>query len=252
MAHKKTYSSKIILIIFFSLFYLPIINIIWQSFIVNNKFDLSGYIELFNDSEILYGCLNSLLIAIATVIFSLFIALQAIKYFFLEGKSKFFLIFNFLNIIFPETVIAISLLLFFTYFRISLGYITLIISHIVLSLGYIIPLLYEKWLNINKLYILAAYDLGANDSFVWKSIILHLLKPTIITSCFLSFILSFDDYIFSYFCTSVDTITISNPMLFLLKNGLNIKVKSLFFCMISFSLLLSIIYLLYVGFKDEK
>ena len=252
MIYKKTYYSKIILLLFFSCFYLPIVNIIWQSFIVNNQLNFSGYLELFQDSEILQGCINSLFIAILTVIISSLIALYAIKYFFLKGKSKFFLAFNLLNLILPETVIAISLLLFFTYCNISLGYITLIISHIVFVLGYIIPLLYQKWNDINKLYILAAYDLGANDSFAWKTIILPLLKPAIITTSFLSFILSFDDYIFSYFCTSIDTVTISNPLLSLLKNGLSLKVKSLFVCMIFFSLLLSIIYLLYVGFNYEK
>ena len=252
MAYKSSYSSKIILLIFFSFFYLPIINIIWQSFIVNNQFDFSGYKELFQDVDILYGCFNSLLIAILTVIISSLIALYAIKYFFLQGKLKYFLLFNFLNLVLPETVIAISLLLFFSYFNIELGYITLIISHVVLVLGYITPLLYQKWLDINKLYIVASYDLGANDSFVWKTIILQLLKPTIISTSFLSFILSFDDYIFSYFCSSIDTVTISNPLLSLLKNGLNLKVKALFVCMISFSFLLSIIYLLYVGFNYEK
>ena len=166
--------------------------------------------------------------------------MYAIKYFFLKGKSNFFLALNILNLILPETVIAISLLLFFNNLNIKLGYLTLIISHIVLILGYTIPLLYQKWLEINKLYILAAYDLGANDSFVWKTIVLSLLKPTIITIIFLSFILSFDDYIFSYFCSSVDTTTISNPILYLLKNGLNLKVKALFVCTIIFSLLILI------------
>ena len=178
--------------------------------------------------------------------------LYAIKYFFLKGKSKFFLIFNILNLILPETVIAISLLLFFAHFNIGLGYTTLIIAHVVFVLGYSIPLLYQKWLEIDKIYMIAAYDLGANDSFVWKTIILQLLKPTIITTSFLSFILSFDDYIFSYFCSSIETVTISNPLLLLLKNGLSLKIKALFVCMISFSFLLSILYLLYVGFNYEK
>lgn len=252
MTYKTEYYSKIILILFFSCFYLPIINIIWQSFIVNNRFNFSGYLELFEDLDILYACLNSFLIAFITIIISSLMTLYAIKYFFLKGKSKFFLIFNILNLILPETVIAISLLLFFAHFNIGLGYTTLIIAHVVFVLGYSIPLLYQKWLEIDKIYMIAAYDLGANDSFVWKTIILQLLKPTIITTSFLSFILSFDDYIFSYFCSSIETVTISNPLLLLLKNGLSLKIKALFVCMISFSFLLSILYLLYVGFNYEK
>lgn len=252
MRYQKSYYSKIILILFFICFYLPIINITWQSFILDNQFNFSGYIELFNDNDILQGAINSIIIGLITVGISLLISLYAIKYFFLKGKSNFFLALNILNLILPETVIAISLLLFFNNLNIKLGYLTLIISHIVLILGYTIPLLYQKWLEINKLYILAAYDLGANDSFVWKTIVLSLLKPTIITIIFLSFILSFDDYIFSYFCSSVDTTTISNPILYLLKNGLNLKVKALFVCTIIFSLLILIIYLLYTGFNYEK
>jgi spermidine/putrescine transport system permease protein len=252
MTNKTSYLPKIILIIFFSLFYLPIITIIIQSFIIDKKLNFSGYLQLFEDKEIIYGFINSFFLAITSTLITIYIALSAIKYFFLNGTTRIFLFFNLLNLILPETVLAIALLLFFTYFNITLGFITLLISHVMLSLGYVMPLLYQKWLDINKLFITAAYDLGANNEFVWKTIILKLLQPTILTTGFLSFILSFDDYIFSFFCSSVDTLTIINPLLSLLKNGLNIKVKALFVCMIFFSFLLTIFYLFYIGFNYEE
>jgi spermidine/putrescine transport system permease protein len=219
---------------------------------VNNKINMSGYYELFNDKDIIYGFLNSFILAITTTIISIFIGLSTIKYFFLQGKTKVFLLFNLLNLILPETVLAIALLLFFSSFNISLGFITLLITHVMFTLGYVMPLLYQKWLDINKLYIIAAYDLGANNDIAWKSIVLKLLKPSILTTSFLSFILSFDDYIFSFFCSSADTLTIVNPLLEMLKNGLNLKSKALFSCMIFFSIILSILYLLYIGFNNEK
>lgn len=252
MFKKKSLLPIILLLIFFILFYLPIFNIMYQSFFCNNNINFSGYIDLFSDRQIIYSFFNSIFIAIITIIISLFIALCSIKYFFLNKKSLLLFLVSYLNLMIPETVLAIALLLFFTLAKIKLSIYTLIISHIVLTLGYVVPLLLQKFYDINTLYIVAAYDLGASVDFTWKTIIIPLLKPTIIASAFLTFIISFDDYVFSFFCTSVETLTISTPLLSLLRTGLNLKIKAFFSCMIFFSLGLGTLYLLYVGFNNEK
>lgn len=252
MIYKKSYFPDLFLILFFLFLYLPLLNVMYSSVFINNSFDLSGYKELFLDQEIFYAFLNSLLVASLTVILSLTICLFSIKYFFLNKKSNLLIYLTLPNLIIPENVLAIGLLLFFTFLNFKFGLITLIISHTVLSIGYMMPLLYQRWLELNKLHIIAAYDLGASNNYVWKTIVLTFLKPTIIATSFLSFILSFDDYVFSYFCSSVETITIINPLLNLLRTGLTPKLKACAFIIFLFSFFLGLLYMIYVGFIDEN
>lgn len=249
---QKTISNKIILSLFFAIFYLPIIKIIFESFIINNELNLNAYYELFKDSEVIYGFINSIIVAIITVLITIKISLLTIKYFFLNGIQKIFLFFNIFNLLIPEIVFGVSLLLFFSFLNITLGFHTLIISHIVFIISYTIPLIYQKWIEINPLYLIAAQDLGANKNYIWKTIIIKLLEPTIISASFLAFILSFDDYIFSYFCANVDTLTLVSPLLSLLRNGISPKIKALFFCILLFSLIICISYIIYIGIKNEK
>lgn len=250
--NRKSCVSKIILCIFFFIFYLPIIKIIFESFVINDDFTLEAYRNLFEDTSIIQGFLHSIFIGIITVIVVIKISLSTIKYFFLNGSQKIFLLFNILNLVIPETILAIALLLFFSYLNITLGVTTLIIAHIAFITSYTIPLLYQKWLEVNTLYITAAQDLGAHKNYIWKSIVIKLLEPTIISISFLSFILSFDDYIFSYFCAGIDTATIATPLLTLLHNGLTPKVKALFSCIMLFSFIICIVYLVYIGIKNGK
>jgi spermidine/putrescine transport system permease protein len=249
----KIFTSKIILIIFFLFFYLPIGNILYQSFLVDGVITLGGYLKLFLDLEVMSSFLTSIFIALLTSFITLYIAIQSIKYFFLSGSVPVFVvIFNFLNLILPEVVLALALFIFYNYFSLSLGYVTLIISHVAFSLAYALPLLNQKWHELNKVYITVAYDLGADNEFIWKTIIIKLLRPTIITLSFLIFVLSFDDYIFSYFCAGVESLTLSNRLMFYLKNGLTHQVKCLYGIIFFFSLLLAVIFIIHTVKNNEQ
>jgi spermidine/putrescine transport system permease protein len=249
---KKNYFLFGSLIVFFIIFYLPIINIFYQACIDNNSFTLSGFREIFQDKEIGYSFLHSIFIAIATVLSTLFISIKAVKDIFLRNKNSNILLLSFLNLLLPETVLAILLLIFFTALKIEISLMTLLIGHILLALGYVLPLLIQKYADINHLYFIAAYDLGASKEYVWKTITKPLLKPTIIACSFLGFIISFDDYVFSFFCNSAEYPTIANPLLALLKTGLTLKIKAFFVLIMTFSFLIGLFYILYMGFHNEK
>jgi spermidine/putrescine transport system permease protein len=152
----------------------------------------------------------------------------------------------------PEIVLAIALFIFFMHCKISLGYTTLIISHVSLVLGYIIPLISMKWEEINKKYFTIAYNLGATKESVWYSIIIPILKPTLLGLFFFSFIISFNDYIFFYFCSATDTKIITNPLLGIVKNGLNQEARALYGIMLTLSTFFIITYYLYGYYHEVK
>jgi len=131
------------------------------------------------------------------------------------------------NLIIPETMLAISLLTYFTLFKIELGITTLIVSHTVLGLGFIIPILYTRFLQLDRHLTEASKSLGATPLQTFFKILLPLLRPTLIATGLLIFILSFDDFILSYFCSGTAVQTLSLYLLSTLRSGISPVVNAL-------------------------
>lgn len=247
----KKYFSEIFLILFFSFLYLPIFYIIYNSLIYENKFNFFWYKSLLERSDIFYTLLNSFTVSILTVLISLTISLFGIIYLFFKGKDKVIFYFSYLGLVVPEIVLAVSLLLFFTLSKVKLGGVTLLLSHTIVGISYSFPILYGRWLEIDKFLISAAYDLGASSRQVWKTILFPLFKESLISAGVLVFILSFDDYLLSYFCGGSDFITISILLLSIIRTGFNGELAAFSSLIFLFSFLMGIFYFLFVN-KNQK
>ena len=131
------------------------------------------------------------------------------------------------NLIIPETMLAISLLSYFTLFKIELGMPTLIVAHTVLGLGFVIPILYTRYLQLDRRLTEASEVLGAAPFQTFIKITLPLLRPTLLATGLLIFILSFDDFILSYFCAGTSVQTLSLYLLSMLRSGISPIVNAL-------------------------
>ena len=96
---------------------------------------------------------------------------------------------------------AISLLLLYTLIKLPLGFWTLLLSHITLCMPYVTVVIYGRITSQDKYIFEAAKDLGASDFMIFRRIIIPLLWPAILAGWLLSFTLSLDDVIISYFVT---------------------------------------------------
>jgi len=124
------------------------------------------------------------------------------------------------NIMIPEIVLAIMLLLFFLWAGLPLGALTLTMAHTVVGLGYAFPLVYQRWLECDTELIEASYDLGATAVQTWRRVIIPFLKPALLTAGLLVFILSFDDFLLAYFCSSPEFQTLPMAFLSMLRVGI--------------------------------
>ncbi|MCB1085231.1 MAG: ABC transporter permease subunit [Chlamydiia bacterium] len=131
------------------------------------------------------------------------------------------------NLVIPETMLAISLLSYFTLFKVELGLPTLIVAHTVLGLGFVIPILTTRFLQLDKRLTEASEVLGATPLQTFFRVTLPMLRPTIIASGLLIFILSFDDFILSYFCSGTSVQTLSLYLLSMLRSGISPIVNAL-------------------------
>ena len=134
-------------------------------------------------------------------------------------------------------MLAISLLSYFTLFKIELGMPTLIVAHTVLGLGFVIPILYTRYLQLDHRLTEASEVLGASPFQTFYKITLPLLRPTLLATGLLIFILSFDDFILSYFCAGTKIQTLSLYLLSMLRSGISPVVNALSTILLFFSAL---------------
>jgi spermidine/putrescine transport system permease protein len=104
-----------------------------------------------------------------------------------------------LSIMNPEIVTAISLLVFFLSFSFQPGYLTMLIAHIAFCTPYVLIAVYPRVKKIDPNLIEAAMDLGATPPQALRKVLLPQLKTAIISALSISFTMSFDDFLISYF-----------------------------------------------------
>ena len=97
-------------------------------------------------------------------------------------------------LVIPYVVFGISLLLFFHAAGIPRSILTVVIGHVVISLPYTILVLVPRLDQIDATLEEAAHDLGAGRFRTFRSIVLPLILPAVVSALLIAFTTSFDEY----------------------------------------------------------
>ena len=237
MAMQQTSLARLwnlIWVVFFFIFlYVPLVVLVTFSF--NDAAfpapwvggTLRWYRELFFDGAIWTSFLNSLFVAFSAVLLSslmgIFVVFWAMRNAYVRRSISHF----YINLMLPEIIIAVGLLHLAVMIGLPLGAATLIAAHTVLGLGYVVPLVFERYQELDKRLMEAALDLGASPFYAFGSIILPLLKSTIFAAAVLVFIISFDDFVCAYFCAGSTFQTLPLYILSMLRVGISPEVGAL-------------------------
>lgn len=241
---KKT--SLIISIATYLFLYVPIIVLLVFSFNTAafpspwESFTLKWYKELFNSIYLWNAFYTSLFVALSATGISLALGVFLIFYAAQGGKIGRFLVLFYGNLIIPETVLAVSLLGFFSLMSIPLGVATLILAHTVLGLGFVVPIVYARFLELDKRLTEASLVMGATPVQTFFKVTLPLLRPSLTATALLVFIISFDDFILSYFCAGSSAQTLSLYILSMLRSGVSPVVNALSALLLFLSSLLAL------------
>jgi len=229
----RKFLTVVVVALSYLFLYVPILILIIFSFNTKNfpspwdQFTFKWYHELLGSSELWQSFFNSLIVAICSTSISLLLGLSLIFFRSAGGKIQKALPLFYGNLILPETMLAISLLSYFTFLKIELGMATLIVAHTVLGLGFVIPILFTRYVQLDLRLSEASQVLGASSYQTFFKITLPLLRPTLIACALLIFILSFDDFILSYFCAGTSIQTLSLYLLSMLRTGISPIVNAL-------------------------
>ena len=203
---------KVYFFLVFAFLYLPICILVVFSFnssksrAIFSGFSLKWYGKLLNDKDIVVALLNTFFVAIvASLLAAIIGTLAAI------GISKFkklprkiFLNLNSMFMVSPEIISGISLMVLFIFlFRIikflKLGLLTLVLAHTTICIPTVVlsvlPILY----NMDHCLEYAAKDLGCTSIKAFFKVTFFYLLPAIASGILMSFTLSLDDFIVSYF-----------------------------------------------------
>ena len=181
-------------------------------------FTTKWYYALFNSPEVWDVLYNSLIVASTAVLLSLSMGTLFVFYS-SSGYLKRLLPVFYTNLAVPEIVLAVGLLSFFYFFSVPLGLTTLIASHTLIALGYVVPIMHAQYTALDKSLIEASLDLGATQMQTFFAIVLPLLSPALIAASLLVFIISFDDFILSFFCAGASTQTLPMYIFSMIRSG---------------------------------
>lgn len=217
------------------LLYLPILVVVAFSF--NNSkytiswkgFTLQWYESLINNPSIIESTLHSLLLAClsatAATVLGTIIALTLKRYSF-RGHAILLSSIYTLTIL-PDIVMGIAFLICFITLRIDLGFIPLFIAHTTLGIPFIVLTLLTRFASLSDNLVEAAQDLGATDWQAFRLILLPLLFPALVAGWILSFTLSIDDVLISFFLTTPEYNLLSLQIYSMVRLGIKPDINAL-------------------------
>lgn len=233
------------LLIYFFL-YIPIFVLVLYSFQQDQTgwswhgFTLAWYYELFESPEIWFALRNSLIVAVSSACLAVSMGVLAV-YSWGHRYAGFFSSF-YAAVLIPEVVVAVGLLSIFALFHIPLGLTTLIVGHTLLGLGFVIPIIHTRFLELDKHLIEASLDLGASHWQTFWQVIVPILRPSIGAAALLVLIISFDDFLISFFCTGSYSQTLSLYIFAMIRAGINPSINALSTLMLALSSLLVLLF----------
>lgn len=214
MKKKTTFVSKLYTLIIFVFLYAPIAVMMLFSFnstpstYTFGGFSLHWYKEMFTDSAAVKSLENTVVLAVATALIATVLGIMASVGLF-NSKNRLYKrsIMTATNIpmMNPEIVTGIAMMLLFVFAGALinksdvLGFWTLLAAHVTFAIPYVILNVMPKLKQLDMHIYEAAVDLGCKPYKAFFKVVMPQIFSGIITGCVMSFTLSLDDFIISYF-----------------------------------------------------
>lgn len=231
----KKAAVRIYMGLIFLFLYAPIIVLIIYSFNKSKSrgqwagFTLDWYVEMFRDRMIREALYYTIVIAImATVISTVIGTIAAIGIHYMKGfGKKLMLNINNIPVLNPDIVTGVSLMTLFIALGIKLGFITMLISHVMFCIPYVILAVLPKLRQLNKHIAEAAMDLGATPFYALRKVILPEIRPGIVSGALMAFTMSIDDFVISFFTAGNEVSNLSILIYSMTKRGVKPTINAL-------------------------
>lgn len=214
MKTKMPVSSKIYVALMMIFLYAPIIVMIFFSFnssistSVFEGFSLRWYKSLMNDTATIKSLYNTLILAVSSSLIATVmgtaaaVGINTLKNKWIKRTTMSVTNIPMMN---PEIVTGISMMLLFVFAAKmlgaanALGFTTMLIAHITFNLPYVILSVLPKLRQMDSHLPEAAMDLGCTPLQAFFKVTIPTISTGIVSGLMMSFTLSLDDFVISYF-----------------------------------------------------
>lgn len=198
----------------YAFLYLPLIIVVVYSFNDSRLnaewvgFTFNWYRVLFHDEQMIGAAVNSLTIAIVSGLVATALGTMAgIAIHRYKPKLLPFMVIT--PVAMPEILLGVSLLLFFIQvMNLTLGMLSIIIAHITFCIGFVAIVVRARLAGMDESIFEAARDLGATPWQTFKLVTFPLIMPGVIAGALMSFTLSIDDFVITFFTVGVGVSTL--------------------------------------------
>lgn len=252
----RKFVSDFYMVLILIFLYAPILTMMVLSFNRSKSrtqwggFTLQWYTQMFDSRSIMSALSTTLIIAfLAALIATLLgtvaaISIQAMK----PIPRTVFLGITNIPMLNAEIVTGISLMLCFIAFGISLGFRTILISHITFCIPYVILSVLPKLKQTDKYIYEAALDLGASPLRAFFKVVLPDIMPGILSGFLLAFTMSLDDFIITHFTKGAGINTLSTLIYSEVRRG----IRPSMYALSTIIFLVVLILLIFVNFRTSK
>ncbi|MBX3041740.1 MAG: ABC transporter permease [Bdellovibrionaceae bacterium] len=215
-------------------------------------FTLRWFQEVLADQALAAAFLNSLIVAVTSSTLATVIGTGAAVALHRGGFrwGPFLRALSLTSLVLPEIVFALALLSWFFLLKVTLGLHSVIAAHVTFILSYVILIVSARLSTMDSSVEDAARDLGAGEwKLLWR-VTLPSIWPSVGAAFMLGFLLSFDDFLITFFVNGAGQDTLPVKLYTSMKIGLTPKLNALATLMCAVSALLLIFAFRSSSFRD--
>lgn len=215
--------------------YLPVILVTVYSFNATKSttvwggFSLDWYVKLFQNAGIMESLKNSLVLALSTTLCATVLgtlgSIGVYKYKTRLGKLVTPL--TYIPVLTPEIIVGIAFLQLFSYLGVRFGGLTLFLSHFSFTVPFVFIVVTARLADMPGDLEEAARDLGASRWRAFFTVTLPQILPGILSGAALSFVMSFDDVVISFFMVGASSTTLPVKVYSMMKVGVSPEINAL-------------------------
>jgi spermidine/putrescine transport system permease protein len=104
-----------------------------------------------------------------------------------------------LPLMLPPLVLGVALLSFYSRSGIPMGAQTVVMSHLLFALPFVVLVVYARLRNFDFRVVESARDLGASPLRAFFTVTLPIIRPTVVGAALIAMALSLDDFVITFF-----------------------------------------------------
>ncbi|WP_106478439.1 ABC transporter permease [Phytohalomonas tamaricis] len=238
--------------------YAPLVIVMLFSFNSSNSaarftgFSLRWYERLLGNELIIDAIGHTLLLAVVSSVIAVILG-TLIGYGMYRHRGRklgWLIVLIYLPIVMPDIVFGISNMAFFVELNrltglLSPGLGTMIIAHVTFEIPFVALIVYSRFVGLDATLFDAAKDLYASPLQRAVHFIIPTLKPALLSAFFLSFTLSVDDFVISFFTAGPESATLPIYIWGAIRRGISPEINAIATLMIGAVALAAVLSLLF-------